>query len=505
MTLNNKLPGHLLALLAGALFPLGFSPYEYWPVLLLAVGIIFSLTHAAPTRTAIIRGGLFGIGLFGTGTSWVYVSIHEFGSAPAPLAALMTLLFILLLSTVFIIPLFIVYTKLRDRHKVNAGWKQVLLFSGIWVLFEWVRTWFLTGFPWLLLGYALLDTPFQGWAPVTGVYGLSLLMVISSSLLVSFFFRSAQNSPATILTCLLVTAFWAAALPLKSMQWTKQTGELSFSAIQGNIPQDLKWEPGFLQDTISTYFSLTEKEWGQDLVIWPENALPIFYSSVRSVMQQMDRDAKDNGSTFITGIPMDDNSTGETRYFNSIVASGVGDGRYYKQKLVPFGEYVPFEYLLRGLIDFFDLPMSSFSKGSHRQTLLEAADTTIAPYICYEVVYPDFAAEQALDSGLLITISNDTWFGRSIGPLQHFQIARMRSLETGRYMIRATNDGKTALIDDKGRVVKTIRRFRKGILRGNAPVMEGMTPFMYTGSAPILLLSLLLVVLASRRRKPDLY
>lgn len=496
MTIAKKLPGHLLALLAGIVVPVGFAPYEYWPVLLLATGIIFYLTHSADSRTAALRGGLFGIGMFGTGTSWVYVSIHEFGSAPAPLAAFMTLLFVLLLTTVFIAPLFLVYARLRDRYKVSSGWQKALLFAGIWVLFEWIRTWLFTGFPWLLLGYSLLGTPFQGWAPVVGVYGLSLLMVVSSSLIVSFFLRpSSYKGP--VVACLLTAMAWAGSLPLNNIQWTQQTDKLSFSAIQGNIPQDLKWEPGFLQDTINTYFGLTVNEWGRDLVIWPENALPIFYSSVRPIMQQMDRQAKDNGSTFITGIPMDDNSTGSTRYYNAIVASGVGDGRYYKQKLVPFGEYVPFGSLLRGLIDFFDLPMSNFSKGSQHQTLLEAADTAIAPYICYEVVYPDFAAEQAIDSGLLITISNDTWFGRSIGPLQHFQIARMRSLETGRYMIRATNDGKTALIDDKGRPVKTIKRFQKGVLRGEAPVMEGITPFMRTGSVPVLLFSLLLIVFAT--------
>ncbi|OED48644.1 apolipoprotein N-acyltransferase [Endozoicomonas sp. (ex Bugula neritina AB1)] len=496
-----KLSGHVLALFAGALFPLGFSPYEYWPVLLVATGIIFYLTHHADCRTVCLRGGLFGTGIFGAGTSWVYVSIHQFGSAPAPLAALLTLFFVLLLTSVFIIPLFLAYTKLRDRYHISPVWQQALLFSGLWVLFEWVRSWFLTGFPWLLQGYSLLDTPFQAWAPITGVYGLSLLMVTSACLMTALLIDSRHFKTEGIFTCLLTTLVWLGSFPLNTVQWTTKTGQLSFSAIQGNIPQSLKWEPGYLEDTISTYFKLTENEWGQDLVIWPENALPIFYSSVRPVMQQMNRQAKDSGSTFITGIPMDDNTTGETRYYNSIVASGIGHGRYYKQKLVPFGEYVPFESLLRGMIDFFDLPMSAFTKGSHNQALLEVADTTIAPYICYEVVYPDFAAKQARDSGLLITISNDTWFGRSIGPLQHFQIARMRSLETGRYMIRATNDGITALIDDKGQIKEKVKRFQKGVLRGYVPIMKGNTPFMKFGSWPTLLLSTLFVFCLMLRRK----
>ncbi|MCW7556065.1 apolipoprotein N-acyltransferase [Endozoicomonas gorgoniicola] len=499
--MKNKLPGHLMAALAGALFTFAFSPYDYWPVLLLASGCIFFLTQKEALRPALIRGSLFGVGLFGAGTSWVYVSIHQFGSAPAPFAILLTLLFTLFLTSIFITPLFFAYVKLRDRYNVVKTWQRALLFAGVWVLFEWIRTWFLTGFPWLLQGYALLDTPFQSWAPVVGVYGLSLLLITTACLLTSVLIDKCRLSAGQVITLMTVATAWLISLPLNQVTWTTKTGELSFSAIQGNIPQSLKWEPGYLENTIRTYFKLTEKEWGRDLVIWPENALPIFYSSARSVIQQIDRQANDSGSAFITGIPMDDNSTGEPRYYNAIIAIGTGDGRYDKQKLVPFGEYVPLESILRGLIDFFNLPMSAFSQGADNQELLEVPEATIAPYICYEVVYPDFAAEQAKDSGLLITISNDTWFGRSIGPLQHYQIARMRSLETGRYMIRTTNDGKTALIDDRGQTVKSIERFKAGILRGDVPVMKGVTPFMRFGSSPVLLLSLLMIVLVAHRSR----
>ena len=201
-----------MALLAGILVPSGFAPYGCWPVLLLATSIVFYLTHSADGRTAALRGGLFGIGMFGAGTSWVYVSIHEFGSASPPLAAFMTLLFVLLLATVFIAPLFLVYAKLRDRCKVSTGWQKALLFAGIWVLFEWVRTWLFTGFPWLLQGYSLLDTPFQGWAPVVGVYGLSLLMVVTSSLVVSFFLRSPDYRGAVVAS-LLTAISWLSLCP----------------------------------------------------------------------------------------------------------------------------------------------------------------------------------------------------------------------------------------------------------------------------------------------------
>ncbi|WP_257294788.1 apolipoprotein N-acyltransferase [Endozoicomonas sp. YOMI1] len=498
---------YLLSLAAGAAMPLGFSPFDFWPVPMLAIGIIFLLTRTLPIKTATMCGFLFGVGMFGAGTSWIYVSIHEFGAASPMLAGLLTGLFVLGISALMIMPIFLIYSWFNQR-KAGQGstcklppWQQALIFSGLWVLFEWVRSWLLTGFPWLLSGYALLDTPFAALAPVIGTYGLSLLMAATACLLFALVIPAKQQRTPNIIALFIALVCWGLPWPLNDIQWTEKTGDISFSAVQGNIPQSLKWDPDFIHSTIINYIGLSEDQWQQELIIWPENAIPLFYNRARGLMTQLDRLARQNNSTLILGMPVDDNSGSETRYFNSVLSLGEGylpaggPGRYDKQKLVPFGEYVPMESMLRGLIDFFNLPMSEFSRGSSQQTLLKAGEVTIAPYICYEVVYPDFAAQMAQESGLLITISNDTWFGKSIGPVQHFQIARMRALETGRFMIRATNDGITALIDEKGGVVKTIPRFTHGVLSATAEIREGQTPFMMYGSWPVLLLSFLLIIL----------
>ena len=497
---KHRSAGHLLALLAGALFPLGFSPFDFWPVLLLATGVGFYLSRTLPVKSATFRGFLFGLGIFGSGTSWVYVSIHQFGSAPIPLAASLTALFVACLALLLIAPLFFLYAKLRDRFEVQSAFQQALLFSGLWVLFEWSRSWLLTGFPWLLQGYSLIDSPFQSWAPVVGVYGLSLLLVLTASLTVAAIISDKRSRIASIAGLVSVSLIALAAIPLDNINWTSPVKDISFSAVQGDIPQAQKWEPGYVQTTVDKYYQLSETEWQQDLIIWPENALPVFQSRASSVLSHLDQQAKNSNTALILGLPIDDYSSEIPRYYNGIVALGKGDGQYYKQKLVPFGEYVPLESALRGLISFFDLPMSSFSQGDSTQTLLQVGDTRITTYICYEVVYPDFAAYLAKDSGLLITVSNDTWFGQSIGPQQHFQMARMRSLETGRYMIRATNDGITALINDKGEELDRIERFQPGVLRGSAVVMSGETPFMHYGSWPVLLLSLFLLIIGSFRR-----
>ena len=491
---------YMLMILAGMLFTLGFSPYDHSLVPMLTLALAFMPVRTLGARAAANSGFAFGLGLFGAGVSWIYVSIHDFGAASLPLAGFLTLLFVLGISLLLIVPPFALYGWLNQKKQKMPPWQQAIMFASIWVLFEWVRSWILTGFPWLLAGYALLDTPFEALAPVTGVYGLSLMMALTACLFSVLIIS--QNRKGAIVAALVSLLPWGTAFMLNNVQWTTPDGKLEFSAIQGNIPQDLKWNPDFIQTTVNTYTGLTASEWDKDLVIWPENAIPVLYNQSKAFIDQLDREAKSQSSTLILGIPVDDQSGDRTRYYNSVITLGQGEGRYDKQKLVPFGEYVPLESVLRGLIDFFDLPMSDFSRGSSDQTLLKAGDSVIAPYICYEVVYPDFAANLARESNLLLTISNDTWFGDSIGPVQHFQMARMRALETGRYLIRATNDGITALIDDKGKVVETIPRFEKGVLSGTAVTMTGITPFMGFGSWPTLLLCLLLAVfpLASRRR-----
>ncbi len=491
------------SLIAGSAITLGLSPFGFWPIVLLAMAVAFLIIRESSPRQALFYGLLLGTGHFGAGTSWIYVSIHQFGAASVPLAALLTALFVISMALMYVIPCFWLYSQIRQKAMLTIPWQQALLFSALWLLSEWTRSWLLTGFPWLLTGYALLDTPVQNWAPVTGVYGLSFLLVCTSSLIASLFLSTGKSFKLSCGLCVLTALLWLAAWPLGILQWTKPVSTLRFSAIQGNIPQDLKWAPSFIRDTLATYTKLTSTQWQQDVIIWPENAVPLYYNRTKGFIEQLDREAKVKGATLITGLPVDDNSTGETRFYNGIMSLGQGSGHYYKQKLVPFGEYVPFEGILRGLIAFFNLPMSSFSRGPADQSPLMAGDTVMTPYICYEVVYPDFAARMARNSGLLINISNDTWFGKSIGPEQHFQIARMRALETGRYLIRATNDGITALVDNHGEVVKTIPRFQQGVLRGTAQVMTGNTPFMVLGSWPVLIFSLLIIGLVSfpRRRQ----
>jgi len=495
-------PGHLIALAAGAITPLALAPFDLWPLALLSIALFYLGLRDLLPRQAAVRGWCYGFGLFLAGTSWVYVSIHDYGAASPPLAAFLTLLFVSGLGLLFALAAWLWARWLR---RVEAPLADTLAFAAFWLAQEVFRSWFLTGFPWLYAGYSQLDGPLAGLAPVGGVWLLSFVLALSAALLVNLP-RLRQHKPFAALALLLLLAPWVSGLALKDRAWTQAAGQpLSVSAMQGNIEQNLKWDPAQLNAQLLLYRDLTLNAPRSDLIVWPETAVPVLKEHALGYLDGMGRFASERQAALITGVPIRQaNERGEPRYYNGISVVGQGSGDYLKQKLVPFGEYVPLQEVLRGLIAFFDLPMSDFARGSSEQPLLQAQGYRIAAYICYEVVYPEFAAALAAQSELLLTISNDTWFGRSIGPLQHLQMAQMRALEAGRWMIRGTNNGVTALIDPFGRISQQLPQFEQGVLHGEVVPMQGLTPYLRWRAWPLLLLCGLILgwaLLASRMAK----
>jgi apolipoprotein N-acyltransferase len=272
--------------------------------------------------------------------------------------------------------------------------------------------------------------------------------------------------------------------------------------VQGNVAQSIKWDPKKLEMQLLLYRDMTFHSRPADLIVWPETAVPILKEHAEGYLSMMSRFANDRQSALITGVPIrQPNAEGELRYYNGLTTAGDAQGTYLKQKLVPFGEYVPLQDLLRGLIAFFDLPMSDFARGTPEQTLLQAKGYQIAPFICYEVVYPEFAASLAAQSDMLLTVSNDAWFGHSIGPLQHLQMAQMRALEAGRWMIRATNNGVTVLIDPQGQITERIPAFEESVLYGEVTPMQGLTPYLQWRSWPLIVVCVLLLGWGVVRRR----
>ncbi len=483
----------LLLLLAGATLPVAFAPIGFFPVAFLALIPLFAAwLHAAP-RQAMADGFVFGLGQFGTGVSWVYVAIHQFGHSPAPVAVLLTLLFVALLAAVpAMVGLMAARLAPQERRTVVY---LLLWLPALWTLGEWFRGWFLTGFPWLNLGYSQIDSPLGGYAPVLGVYGLSWLCAVSAGSLLWLWLARRQSLRLVLPLLVLV---WGGGALLQTVTWTTPLAEpVRTTLIQGNVPQSTKWDPEAIRARLERYAGLTQQHFDDsDLIIWPENAVTVFYRDIKEAFfDGLAEDLRNTDTDLILGVPLLDDDG--VRYYTTMMSLGSDHGFYRKRHLVPFGEFLPLEGLLRGLISFFDLPMSSFSPGPAGQPLLQVAGHKVAATVCYEDAFGEEMIHFLPEASMLVNGSNNAWYGDSLAPHQHLQISRMRAVETGRPMLRATTNGISALIDDKGRVQARSRQFQTDTLTGLVQPMQGMTPYMRWGNWPVIIL--LLVVLLSVR------
>lgn len=468
----------LLALISGASITLALAPFDLKPVVLLGPALLYLLQRHQSPRQALVSGGWFGIGFWGAGVSWVYVSIHTYGNASAALAGLLTALFVAALALLFCLQGWLFAHMAR-----NAG-QRWLVFSVVWVGFEWLRSWFLTGFPWLFLGYATLDTPLERWAPLTSVWGLSLILVLLAT-------GIARGLADRKWLPLLPGVLLAALSPFLPQSWTTPVDApaLRTVLIQPNIPQLQKWQPDQLQNILQHQIQLSSQHPNADLLVWPETAIPSTFNRAAPILSPFLDRLDQQGTALISGFPYaetDPASPTGLRFHNSLAIFSVGSDVYHKQRLVPFGEYLPFEAQLRGMIDFFNLPMSSFSLPQQNTDALQLGSLLIAPAICYEIAYPQLVAHLARNSALMLTISNDTWFGRSIAPEQHLQIARMRALENGRWLLRGTNNGYTAAIDPQGRIAAQAPLDTATSLTADVHPMQGETPWQRFGIWPLL-------------------
>lgn len=497
MTLTRHVPFWLRVLLApvaGALIPFSLAPYNWWGLGLLSVVYLGAVTYRETGRRCFALAIAFGLGMYGFGASWVYISISQFGSTSVPLSFLLTSLFVTGLALAFATP-FAAYGRWFSARR----WSLLIGFPAAWVINEWFRSWIFTGFPWLYVGYAHLETPLAGWAPILGVFGVSYVVAYCAAVLLELQAKT-LSTKGQIAAVAVAVLLWLSGAFLRPVEWTQLDEKpISVGMAQGNIPQERKWDPLYLDETFRIFHGISAPLWDLDWVIWPEAAIPLLYHDALADLESLAEQANKTDTVFITGILYDDYERQE--YYNSLVAIGKGSGISFKTRLVPFGEYVPFERWLRGLIEFFNLPTSIIHPGPPYSQGLKAKDVTIAPSICYEVVYPDLVAERAATANVLLTVSNDAWFGQSIGPLQHFEMAQMRALETGRYLVRATNNGVSGIINPKGEVVVKGGRSTREAIVGQVFAASGATPFIIWGSLPVVILAaaMLIFVLAYDR------
>ena len=499
------LPAWLAAALLGALAVPGFAPLGWFPLPVLSLAGLFWLARNTAPKRAFLLGWSYGLGLFLAGVSWIFVSISTYGGMPAPLAALATLLFC---AFVALFPALAVAGA--TRLAAPGPGRLALALPAAWALGEWLRGWIFTGFPWLALGYSQVpESPLAGFAPVLGVYGVSWLAALSGGALALLLATPAlPASPAsggggkgedlrtrTTHAALVLATLWLAGLALQQVDWTRPSGSpVSVTLVQGNIGQDMKFRPEKLKATLDHYAGAVLASDAR-LIVLPETALPLFRSAVPAdYLALLAEHARARGGDVVLGLPEDD---GPARYYNSIVTLGAAPtGLYRKVHLVPFGEFVPFGF--RWAVDLMAIPLGDFSRGAPDQPPLAAGGERLAVNVCYEDAFGEERIAAAKNSTLLVNLSNDAWFGASLAPWQHLQIGAMRSLEAGRWQLRANNTGVTALLDHKGRVRARLAPFTAAALNGQAQGRTGSTPYLLLGNAPVLVLLLLALVAAGR-------
>ena len=487
----NKLFFNLLAILAGAFLPLAFAPTNWFLIAFISPAMLLAIWLRSTPMQSLWRGWLFGLGFFGIGASWIYVSIYQFRNANVPLAVLITILFIFILATFIAIQGFSFSLLYRRKSVVTTS---LFAFPAWWIIWEWLRSKLFTGFPWLFLGYSQIHSPLKGFAPLVGIYGVSLVVVFISGCLYIIFFHKEVKIIILSIILLVILLFIGGGLATK--QWTyPQKRILRVSLVQGNIHQTTKWDINHLFSILHTYYYVeTAKHWQSDIIVWPEAAIPIYPQQIPSFLDSFNKEAKEHQTALIAGIPIYHEKTQQA--FNGLTVFGNGHGVYLKRHLVPFGEYMPLPHFFSGIMKYFDIPMSDSSPGPWNQLPTYAKNISFAPFICYEIAYPLEVLNSVKGKAFIVVVSDDSWFNDTIASAQQLQIAQMRALETGRYLVYSTNTGITAIIDPSGKIYQSVPQNKLVVLTSQIIPMIGKTPLMKWNYYPTLGIVIIFLLLA---------
>lgn len=499
---NNRWIMALCALLLGGLATLGFAPFSAWPCALIALVGLLYLWDGAGAKRAFSIGFLFGFGHFLSGIYWLYIAVHTIGSAPVWLAVMASLVLIAYLS---------LYTGVLGY--LTARWgggrmgprNALLLVPAGWAFLELVRGTALTGFPWLSLGYAFTGTPLSGFAPLGGVHSVGWIAALAAG---GLWLLLRGPARLRVMGAGAVVAIVVSLLVIpEPTGWTQQAGRsVSVAVVQGNIPQKKKWLPSTFKPTLKRYYRLSEKTRSPSVLVWPEAAIPAVYQNVkdtyvaalRKLMQAHDQ-------TLVFGVlGLRPGKDDKLHYYNTAHIIGNDHGLYAKRHLVPFGEYFPVPDFVRHWLASMHLPSTNISPGAPHQKLPTIAGEPVGLSICYEDLFGNEMRRDLPKARWLINITNDAWFGRTVGRSQHLEVLRMRALEDGRYVLRAANTGISALISPAGTVVERAPSYQAVVMKARMSPRVGATPYVEVGNLPVWMgsgLALLLVFALSIRER----
>ncbi len=497
----------VISFLTGILTVFSFAPYGIWGFQILCLAILSGIIVCQEkTRLAFFCGWGYGFACFGAGLYWMFVSLHVHGGMNALPAAMGIALLTMFMGLLPASACLLAHLQMK-RFKTGRYLTAMMVFPAFWTIFEWLRGWILSGLPWLSTGYAFTDSPMAGYAPVMGVFGISLMASIAAGTLSGLYLAFRDHSKSLMLVTVVVfVLLLSLGKSLRQVEWTTVKGNpIHVRLLQGNIAQEAKFNPRQIYAMLDQYSNMIPRQ-PADVIVTPETAVPIYPQLLPAgYLDSLTAFVDSSGSHLALGIPLSDS---RTVYTNSLVVVSPKDSgnervyRYNKHHLVPFGEFVPFGF--RWFVNMMHIPLGDFKRGDLIQQPFPVKDQWILPNICYEDIFGEEIAARLRDehasgrpvASILLNISNIAWFGDTIALPQHLQISRMRSLETGRPMLRATNTGTTAFIDEYGEVVQQLPPYVQGELSFHVAGTQGMTPYILFGNTPTVILSVLLIILA---------
>ena len=466
----------------GAIVSLAFAPFGWWPLGILGPAYLFTVWHGTAPRRAAWCGFLFTAGTYLAGTYWLYHSVYEIGHAPLAL----TIFVIVAIAGIMGLYTAALGYVLARWVRVQGLFRWLVILPAAIAVLEWFRGWFLSGFPWLALGYTQIDAPLAGFAPIVGVYGVTFAVAVTAGAVVALLFG---NSRARIGAASGVVALWVVGFALWGREWTQPTGKpVTVALVQGAVPQEMKWDQAQFEATLELYRKLTAPHLGAGIIVWPESALAAPVHMLGGFLGPEWDAAKRSGSTLVLGQLRRDPR--REIYYNAVLALGDEPQWYAKRRLVPLAEFFPVPDFIRDWLQGMELPYSGFEAGGDSQPALDAAGQKLGVTICYEDAYASDQLAVLRDATLLVNVTNDAWFGDSTAAHQHLQISRMRALEAGRTMLRAANDGISAIIGPDGRIASTLPRFQPGVLTGSVQPRVGLTPYARFGNWSVIAFSL---------------
>ena len=488
---------------AGLLLPCGFAPIHMPGLAILGIALLFAQLNQKTLKQSFQTGFVFGLGFFGLGISWLYVSIHNYGHLNPPLSALITFIFVAYLA-IFPGLVAMLYQRLTIEHSpynalrrnLKGQWALLFncfLFSSIWCLGEFLRASFLTGFPWLLVGVGQFDSPLKYLLPIIGVFGVGFVTCLAATCLATSLETPRNKRHRWIIASVVILI---APLLLKNHQWTKtHSPEVSVGVIQANISMRDKWDENLFWKILQGYeHEATQLIGKKQLIIMPESAIPVPINYVSDFLNDLDQRAKQGGSAILFGIP-EPTPSDDRAYYNTLASVGQAQGSYSKQHLVPFGEFIPQAF--KKLSHLLELPPANLKSGASQQPLVTVQNHPIASLICYEVAYPQLLRNQLPAAEWIVSISDDGWFGHSLAVYQQLQMSQALSMQTGRYQIVANNDGLSSVINAQGDVVDSLPVFSSGILNASIRPATGASPWVTLGDMPIFLIGLLIVIIST--------